>query len=84
MSLFFFNIATNLMYLKLITGDSMGNIAKEVSLVSGENFMKEGSKQLAQALLLELIEFVTMEKSTNVQREAILDFIIDLMGNNNF
>lgn len=72
------------MYLKLITGDSMGNIAKEVSLVSGENFMKEGSKQLAQALLLELIEFVTMEKSTNVQREAILDFIIDLMGNNNF
>ncbi len=54
------------MYLKLIIGDSMGNIAKEISLVSGEKFMKEGGKQLAQALLFELIEFVTMEKSTNV------------------
>jgi hypothetical protein len=62
----FFNIANNLMYLKLIIGDSMGNIAKEISLVSGEKFMKEGGKQLAQALLFELIEFVTMEKSTNV------------------
>jgi hypothetical protein len=59
----------------------MGNIAKEVSLVSGENFMKEGGKQLAQALLLELIEFVTMEKSTNAQHETILGFIINLMGN---
>jgi hypothetical protein len=56
----------------------ISNIAKEVSLVSGENFMKEGGKQSAQTLLLELIEFVTMEKSTNVQHEAILDFVIDL------
>lgn len=47
-----------------------------------KKIMKEGSVQLAQALLFELIEFVTMEKSTNVQH--ILDFIIDLMGNNIF
>ncbi len=52
--------------------------------VSDEKIMKEGSIQLAQALLFELIEFVTMEKSTNVQHEAIVDFIIDLMGNNIF
>ncbi len=70
------------MYLKLIIGDSMGNIAKEVSLVSGEKIMKQGGKQLAQASLLEQIEFVTMEKSTNVQHETILGFVIDLMGNN--
>lgn len=49
-----------------------------------KKIMKEGSVQLAQALLFELIEFVTMEKSTNVQHEAILDFIIDFMGNNIF
>jgi hypothetical protein len=62
----------------------MGNIAKDVSLVSGENIMKEGGKQWAQALLLELIEFVTMEKSTHVQHEAIFDFVIVLTGNNIF
>jgi hypothetical protein len=47
----FFDIANNLMCLKLIIGDSMGNIAKEVSLVSGEKFMKEGGKQLAQSII---------------------------------
>jgi len=41
-------------------------LQRKISLVSGEKIMKEGGKQLAQALLFELIEFVTMEKSTNV------------------
>jgi hypothetical protein len=45
--------------------------------------VKGGGEQLALwTLLFELVEFVTMENSTNVQHEAILNPIIVLMGNN--
>jgi hypothetical protein len=62
----------------------MGDNVKEVSIVSDEETMEGGGKQLAQALLLELVEIVIMEKSAIVLHEAILDLVIDLMGNNMF
>lgn len=72
------------MYSKLVIINSMGDNVKEVSIVSDEETMEGGGKQLAQALLLELVEIVIMEKSAIVLHEAILDLVIDLMGNNMF
>ncbi len=77
------NVENNLMYLKLVIVDSMDDIVKEVSIVDDEKIVKRGGEQLPHwALLLEQVEFVIMENSTNVQHETIPDPAIDLMWNN--
>ncbi len=71
------------MYSKLVIVNSLDDIVKEVSIVDDGKIVKGGGEQLALwTLLFELVEFVTMENSTNVQHEAILNPIIVLMGNN--
>jgi hypothetical protein len=77
----FFNVGNIWMYSKLVIVDLVGDILKEVFIVSDEKFVEGGGKQLVQALLLELVEVVNMEKFTIVQHETILDRVIDLMGN---
>lgn len=48
----FFNIANNLMCLKLIIGDSMGNIATEVSLVSDEKNYERGKRSIGTSIIV--------------------------------
>jgi hypothetical protein len=61
------------MYSKLVIVDSMGDIVKEIFIVRDEKIVEGGGEQSAQALVLELVEFMTMDKFTFVQHEAILD-----------
>jgi hypothetical protein len=80
----FLNVVNILMYSKLAIVDSMGNILKEVFIVSDGKIVEGGGKQLAQSLLLKLVEAMIMEKSLIVQHEIIPNCVIDLMGNGMF